>query len=474
MLQSLNAIGVLERRSGALYEALDRHQQALNLARTLGMDEEEGDTLSRLGRIYQELEDTPRARRSYEQALARIGAGPRWEQIELELDLAYLDTRERAFDTALGRIERAEAIARALGRAYPPPETFGRRAQILSARGDHAAALVAVDRAIALGNNQDGVRSKILRRLSRANVLLALQRGDEAVRQSSEILEWARPIGDTLLVRDVLKVHAAAQAAVGNSAAAYTALREYRDLSEGLKESVASRRIADLEARLERGVYEADLKRVANERDLAQLRSVQQRWYAFGLLALAVALIVSVLALRARVRAAASRNALLDEQALNLTRAAETDALTGLSNRRGAEREWRERTQRERALLLLDIDHFKRINDGHGHAVGDAVLMEIAARLRLVAPRGAILARWGGEEFLMLIDAEYSAAAALAEEVRATIAERAFVHEGVHVAVTASVGVATDERSPERLLKRADDALYRAKALGRNRVEFAT
>jgi two-component system cell cycle response regulator len=129
------------------------------------------------------------------------------------------------------------------------------------------------------------------------------------------------------------------------------------------------------------------------------------------------------------------------------------------------------------AVMLIDLDFFKAVNDTHGHDVGDAVLREFALRLRRNI-RGVDLAcRFGGEEFVVLMpDTDFAQAQGVAERVRAAIAERPFdIGGGRSISVTISVGVSLNEHAvdaPETLIKRADIALYRAKREGRNRVVF--
>jgi two-component system cell cycle response regulator len=159
-----------------------------------------------------------------------------------------------------------------------------------------------------------------------------------------------------------------------------------------------------------------------------------------------------------------------------------TDELTGLYNRRYFDRhlalmlEKARDQQRDMAVMLIDMDFFKSVNDTHGHNTGDAVLKEFALRLRRNI-RGVDLAcRFGGEEFVVLMpDTDYRQAQGVAERVRLAVAESPFDAAGLPLAVTVSVGVALNESdadTPEMLLKRADVALYRAKREGRNRVVF--
>ncbi len=169
---------------------------------------------------------------------------------------------------------------------------------------------------------------------------------------------------------------------------------------------------------------------------------------------------------------------------VRLTHLATTDPLTTLLNRRALTEKLRREMERALrddssvALLLLDLDHFKRVNDTYGHLVGDDVLRDIAGLL-LAGVRGDdFVGRFGGEEFLVVLpDTDDPGAAAFAERIRERIDTHAFsAHDadGQPLHMTASIGVATFPapviESVEDLFARADAALYRAKADGRNRV----
>ena len=162
-----------------------------------------------------------------------------------------------------------------------------------------------------------------------------------------------------------------------------------------------------------------------------------------------------------------------------LQRLATTDTLTGVWNRRHFEQVVAAEIQRAGrygeplSLLLLDIDHFKAINDTHGHLVGDQVLIGLSHRVRDHLRDVDILARWGGEEFVvMLPHCDGDQARHLAEKLRALIAAEPFPGVGQ---VTSSFGVAQfhPPESADAWLDRADDALYQAKAAGRNRIRVA-
>ncbi len=160
---------------------------------------------------------------------------------------------------------------------------------------------------------------------------------------------------------------------------------------------------------------------------------------------------------------------------------ARTDSLTGLNNRGEFQRRLKEEEERSRrynrsfSLLMLDIDHFKTVNDSYGHQAGDEVLRALAARLREQNRPADHAARYGGEEFVVILpETTNEGALALAERLRAAVADTAVpVTEGRTIPVTISIGVATfpaDAGSGTALIAAADAALYVAKQGGRNRV----
>ena len=163
-----------------------------------------------------------------------------------------------------------------------------------------------------------------------------------------------------------------------------------------------------------------------------------------------------------------------------------TDPLTGLRNRRHfiqwaqRELELANRHDLPLALVVLDIDHFKRINDGHGHGVGDAVLVELGRRCSGVLRGTDLLARWGGEEFIALLpNTSAPLALQLSERLRVAASAPMALPPTPGLQVTVSAGVAgravgtTVQPSLDALLQAADRALYEAKNAGRDRVRMA-
>ena len=188
--------------------------------------------------------------------------------------------------------------------------------------------------------------------------------------------------------------------------------------------------------------------------------------------------------LMARVSAALRTKWLQDElrtRNAELDRVSRIDMLTNIYNRRHLDEHLRSvisaarRHDRTIGVLLVDIDHFKDVNDEHGHLAGDAVLREVAARLQAAMRTEDALGRWGGEEFLaVLTDTPPQGVRTMAERLRQVIAAAPFtLDDGSQIRVTVSVGHTNGTDDAEVLVHRADDALYVAKAEGRNRIAAA-
>ena len=184
-------------------------------------------------------------------------------------------------------------------------------------------------------------------------------------------------------------------------------------------------------------------------------------------------------------RLVAQRTAALEKAYAELEYRATHDDLTGLPNRAtvietlAKELNRSGRSGRSLAVVMVDIDHFKAINDAHGHLTGDAVLAEIAGRMRLLVRPYDTIGRFGGEEFLLVIpECGHEDAVLVAERLRAGVADQPIALDGQTLPVTLSVGVTwadgAQTHSIDTLIAEADQALYRAKESGRNCVRLNT
>ena len=167
------------------------------------------------------------------------------------------------------------------------------------------------------------------------------------------------------------------------------------------------------------------------------------------------------------------------EYELQLAQLAHIDPLTGLSNRRKLSEHLKQETERAMrhgsvfSLAILDVDHFKRFNDTHGHELGDRVLAELARTMEDCLREYDLCGRWGGEEFLLLLpNTDLAEALAVADRVQTSIRQRSVLHKGESLSITASIGLAEYRVGEDYsdTLRRADRALLKAKRSGRNQV----
>jgi diguanylate cyclase (GGDEF)-like protein len=195
-------------------------------------------------------------------------------------------------------------------------------------------------------------------------------------------------------------------------------------------------------------------------------------------LGLALSVMTSVIAIVALITSLSRSLSSAERQRLDAERNSTTDELTRIHNRRYFERRLDDELQRAArsgaplSLILVDIDHFKNVNDRYGHLAGDAVLQWVASIAGGALRGSSVFCRYGGEEFAIIVpDATLSQAAAIAERVRAAVARSPWAPEHLNLTVSAGVAEGCVDDTPRLLVGRADEALYLAKRNGRDRVE---
>jgi diguanylate cyclase (GGDEF)-like protein len=480
-IESLNAYSTLQRRAGNLYQALDGHTRALELARELQMPAMIAESLSKIGRIYTELDDLEPATGFYEQAIAAADPAELGELADLRSDLAGIYARQGRMDEARAMTLQALELAERSGQAAVIAGVYSRQSRLLLQAGEPQQALQWIDRAIAVGAPVSGARSVLVRQSARLGVLVALQRWAEAGELIESLLAEARRTGDLLVERTLMEMHGDILMANGDAAAAYAAARQAHLIQESMATTMTSRRIADLEASMQRRAIEADMALLERQGQVQQLVVERQRLIGAVLAALLVCVLLAALALVLRFRAVRRLHRALVDTSAKLECAARTDPLTGLGNRQAIPDALEfDRIARERGehcgVILIDLDHFKRVNDQHGHLAGDQVLQATASTLRITLPAQMQLVRWGGEEFLAFgtfanVDAAVAVAESLRRALRAHPAQRADAAPAIAVSISVGICVANAPISDwEALISSADTALYQAKDGGRNRV----
>ncbi len=295
--------------------------------------------------------------------------------------------------------------------------------------------------------------------------------------------------GDKRELADLIEQQVRALEAAGRSQPALAALHRWVRLNTELTNSQREQAIAMLQESVaaQQRLREIERLRLENDRSEAELELRRWRERAWAAAALAVALLAFLI--WRRLTRSRRVNRRLRKDVARLSDESHRDALTGVGNRRfgeerlqhlDADNSARPEAERARvALLLLDADHFKRVNDTHGHAAGDAVLIELSRRMRAVLRDGDAVVRWGGEEFLLILPrADEQGLGVLTRRLLAAIGSQPFAlpqgqQQPVRVSAGGLIWTAGSGVAWSTLLALADAALYRAKTDGRNRAVLA-
>ncbi len=345
-----------------------------------------------------------------------------------------------------------------------------------------ALALAAVDKALPLARAAGSRRAELVLLANAALARIALRQFGAAAAALDELLAGHEASGAATDQVAVLREFGDAFAAVGQMERALALYHRERELTGRLLAADRGALLADLGERFGREAQQRRLAQLEREHELLAVqlanRDGMRRVWAGGAAAVALAMLLVVLLYR-RVRRA---NRHLEHNRALLHALSQRDPLTGLANRRALREVIGEQGLHDRfagTLMLLDIDHFKRVNDTHGHTVGDVVLMEVAGRLAEVVRGDDLVVRWGGEEFLVFVPRIQPAQAQdlAVRALQAIGGTPVRLPDGGRLWVTASAGYAAFPVGPTRLplpLERAihlvDMALYAAKSQGRNRA----
>ena len=341
------------------------------------------------------------------------------------------------------------------------------------------------------GNPLANLGDKSLGSTSKANMgfaLFGLGRLQEGKRLTDEAVDGYERTGATSEIAGLLGEYGQYLEKAGDHKAALALFHRERKLNEEIAQAAHERTVLELQEKYEsdKRTREIELLNRENELKTAELRSgmVQQRgwWLLAGLFGVSFA-VVAVLYRKLR-----TTNRLLGEKNRELSFQSSRDPLTALYNRRYfqdfiGDQDQGERNERRtggktiEALLLIDLDHFKEINDRYGHAAGDSVLVAVAERLRETLRETDMIVRWGGEEFLVFVAATIAGKLdEIALRIMHAVSMEPFVYHGTSIPITASVGFVAMPLPPredplpwERAIGLADMALYLAKVHGRNR-----
>ena len=468
--------GWLNFRDGNPDQALDDLVRAYALLRQHASGEEAMVAAGRLSMAQFSVRDYPKALSLVDETIAFF------REQKAQIRLATALDRRAAILKAAGRLDEAliaanealrihEGIGDRVGTGLSQMRMCGVQIE----RNALAQAATWCDRAELTLSQTSGMDDNDYRTLAalRGRLFLTLGRSKEAVAQFDRAIApgGAQPADD---IAELYELRSRAHAAVGNYPAAFTDQGEYlrRVREQGTLDRI--REVAQLSRRFENdqekqkiALLEKD-KKLFDERLKSQTRKTQ---------------VVAIAGLTGLVTAFFLGYALLSHRRhrAELIRLAERDDLTGLLNRRAIVRkavEYLTRARESKGTLiigLIDLDHFKSVNDRFGHAVGDQLLQRFAAALRTSMNTREIFGRYGGEEFLVLFpDSSLDQARQSAERLRSALRDQRMQVDDQEVSVTLSLGLAGYEAGDvlfDQVARRADIALYVAKTQGRDRVE---
>ena len=481
-LRLLMSAAHVKNRGGHYDEAILRYNQALKLVDQTGPVWRRVDLRTRIAGVLFDAGQTERA--------AEIGR----EQMRLATESgdeygisAGYTTRAIQFSQqggpgVLADWRAAMDHARRGGNKHQIAVSMANIADYFLMHGDFQTAYDLSQRALPLAREADDLPAQSVAIANTGLALIGMKRKDAGLPMVRESVSIDERSGTATDLSDSQYELGGYLERAGYLEDALVAYHQYRQMSDELNQQDRQRALIELQEGFANESRQHELDMLSREGRLKdeeiRHKGLQiKQWTAGGLASLLLLAVVAVLARRLRVR-----NQMLSASNEQLRIQAEIDPLTGLSNRHHLQAVMAERPGPglEGTLYLLDVDHFKQINDQCGHAGGDTVLVEIARRLRQVLRDDDLIVRWGGEEFLVLVrPLPQAEAEALAQRLLCALADAPVMHEGRPVPVSASIGFglfplrtstpAIDLGIPwERAISLADTAMYMAKAHGRN------
>jgi diguanylate cyclase (GGDEF)-like protein len=413
------------------------------------------------------------------QRIARSDTAP-WVAVRVAVLDGLLHFKRQQPEAVQRDYEAALVIANAAGLKRPAMLLRANLADAYIHEGRPGVALAAIDLALPVAREHRDFRTERLLLHNEALAKLALGRIAEAKLEMVHVLElWQRDTGPGRR-QEALREFGDALAKAGDAAGAIDLFHKEEVLSAEIRAANKGAAEADLRARYDQGAQKRRIELLGRDNQLksAELDNqvLTRRLWMFAGVGM---VLLGVLAVLMYLRMRELNRKLVEHEAL-LRAHSERDALTGLANRRqfrevmrvrGGERAFKG------ALLMVDVDHFKRVNDHYGHAAGDRVLVEVARRLSAAMRGDDLVARWGGEEFLVFApDVDGAELDQLAERVRVAMHQAPVALEnGTSIEVTASIGYAAfplqGSQVPvtwEQAVNLADLSLYTAKNHGRN------
>ena len=482
-LRLLMSSALVKNRGGHYDEAMRRYNQALKLADETGPTWLRIDLRSLIAQVLLDAGQADKAAEiNREQMRLAVESGDEYGMSAAYTTRAIEGSRGNETGTVLADWHAALEHARLGGNKRQIVIGMANTADYYLVHGDFQTAYDLSQKALPLALQINDPSSQSVAIANTGLALISMKRKDEGLPLVHESMRIDERSGSARSIADSANELGGYLERAGYLDDALVAYRQYRQMADELNQQDRQRALIELQEGFANQNRQHELDMLSREGRLKDEEILHhdlqiKQWTAAGVASLLLLVVVGVLARRLRVR-----NQLLSVSNEQLRLQAEIDPLTGLSNRHHLQAVMAKRPGRglEGTLYLLDVDHFKQINDQCGHAGGDTVLVEIARRLRHTLRDDDLVVRWGGEEFLVLVrPLPQAEAEALAQRLLCALADAPVLHEGQPVTVSASIGFglfpmrtsrpqADLDVNWERAISLVDTAMYMAKAHGRN------
>jgi len=478
----LGALRILQRdqiSQGALAQAAATTRHAVALAQA-GQDRYQSAlAMGDLALLNQNLDQPDEARRWLAAALAQAQDDP-LAMARSKMMEARIAVRRGDRTTQLAAYEEALAFARQAGAWRTVAQVQTSLTDLHMHNGRPAQALALARQALPVLLTFKDVRLERTLRHNMAVTLIMLKQFEAARRELARALQLAEAQADTTRRAAELREIGEAWAAAGQPREALTVYHEERALNAQIQARNRETQLQELKRKYDSERKQRDLELLTRDKTLKDQELANRDLAQRVGLAVAALLSLSLLLVGVMLKRVHAANKRLKANQQLLRAQSERDPLTDLANRRHflAVMQRQARDCFDGALLMVDIDHFKHVNDRHGHAAGDIVIREVAQRISDAVRQEDLVVRWGGEEFLIFApDVAQDSLRLLAERILYSVGTEPVVTEDGPLRITVSIGYAHFPLPPthlalhwEQAVNWADMALYTAKSQGRNRA----
>ena len=484
------SVGVSARMLGRSDEAMSNLQDAFTIADAAQDHYRRGSALYQLSVLDLYLKQPDRALQESQAAFSEAKqAGSSWGMAKAKMaESAALEILNRP-KQQLSSMQEALAIARNAKSDVTECFALVNLADIYLSRKDYRTAFDLSERSLRLAQQQDDMSLIAVSKANLGFALFGLGRIDAGKRLVEEALTEYERRGAHVEIADLLGAYGQYLANAGDFKAALALRDRQQRVHDKIALAVREKDVLEIQSRFESEKRLREIELLNREKGLQSIEIQNKQWQQRIWWLLATVFAASFAVVAVLYRKLRTTNKLLGEKNSELSFQSSRDPLTALYNRRHFQNfinEGRGDTDRRRgavdkpvqALLLIDLDHFKLINDQFGHAAGDAVLIAVARRLRETLRETDMIVRWGGEEFLVFVPvAPVDRLDEIVLRIMHAISSEPIQYMGHYIQVTVSIGYSPVLLPPddvalgwERVIGLVDKALYMAKLHGRNRA----